>query len=254
MMKLIKILGLAGAVTLGYWPAATMAAMASASATIDWGTLNISTSGVTLSPFSFYGDNVNASASQSLPFASDFDSDFALNWTGISADVMLSQAEAHGTTTGNQVDVDTLLITSPGVQATAGGNASRWGQFTVAGSGTVTFSVNYTGLLSTSGNSFTESVGAVAGSYLNLFNLSGGFGSDTTFSQLFMDGSLNDPNTLTVSLFFNDGDTGLINAGTYAEVSLGTTAPVPVPAALWLMASALVGLGAIGRRKSEANN
>jgi hypothetical protein len=253
-MKLIKILGLVGAMMLSYWPTATMAAVATASAAIDWSTILSPTlsPGMSLIWTPYFGDDTNATASQSSPSMSGYDEFEAGNWVGIASDVMLGQAQGYGTTTANLVDADALLSTSPGVSAGAEGEAFRWGLFTVTGSGSVTFNVNYTGQLNTSGNSSNEAVWAIAGSYLNLFNLNGGSTSNTSaFGQLFSDGALNAPSTLFVTLLFNDGDTGLINAGTYAQVSTSISA-VPVPPALWLIASALVSLGVIGRRKSDA--
>lgn len=51
--------------------------------------------------------------------------------------------------------------------------------------------------------------------------------------------------TLGLAFLVNDGDTILFSANSYAHV-----AAVPVPAAVWLLGSALVGLISVGRRRA----
>jgi hypothetical protein len=116
--------------------------------------------------------------------------------------------------------------------------------FTGTGQGTVTFS----GLTFT-GDATMSVPNSTAILSVDFYDLATG-GIIRSDSDLAYFGDPNDNGTLSVQFSFLPGDFAILNLSMLSAVDAATPAPVPVPAALPLLVSALTALGLRARRRS----
>ena len=128
------------------------------------------------------------------------------------------------------------------------GSAESWTQtemsFEVGGTGTVFINFDMTLM--------TEIVGSIGGEYaeanVQVADSFGGYGQLLSLVDGNSNGSLNDISaTLTLAFDVNGIDFGSVYVDTYTYADTGV-APVPVPAAAWLFASAILGLVGVRRK------
>jgi hypothetical protein len=135
--------------------------------------------------------------------------------------------------------------------------AQRTGYFTITGSGTVTFSIDFL-LDSYAQNSGLDQGFAGARAGLSLNNLANGPGLDGwngaeaySFAYSFPGGSMSqsDAGTIMVSVDFADGESGSIIAQAFSWATYVPPArPVPEPSMLSLLGCALAGLVFVKKR------
>jgi hypothetical protein len=163
--------------------------------------------------------------------------------------VLAANAQSGVDFTATPTTAATLTSSSLSTLATnAGAEVANWQQApTVATSGTA---IDLTGTATYSSIAGPNSSGSNG---LSGFNFSGTVGTALDFFNL-VPGSKRGSVALTT--YANDNGDGfwfLSSTGdlTY-NVLAGSTSPVPLPAAVWLLVSGLAGLGAIGRRRNVA--
>ena len=118
--------------------------------------------------------------------------------------------------------------------------------FTGTGQGTVTFSgLTFTG---DAAMSVPNSTAILSVDFYDL--ATGGIIQGRSVSDLAYFGDPNDNGTLSVQFSFLPGDFAILNLSMLSAVDAATPAPVPVPAALPLLVSALTALGLRARRRS----
>ena len=204
--------------------------------------------------FGWVASQSNASVLTSLGSNSD-SSGYLFNQLPSDAYADVAHAAGSGWTTGNQVYEEVWAELDGVSYASAYADALMQGFFTVSGSGNVTFSGDYTLFQDLNGELFEYAFGS---SYAEL-----SIENQNTSASLFAtDLSENwaahgdfytntETDTWSLTLYFNDGDTGFIQAlvSNSGEVEPFSPAPVPEPATILLLGSGLIGLGAFGRRK-----
>lgn len=140
-------------------------------------------------------------------------------------------------------------------------SASRFANLTITGTGTLLVSVAGAVFGDASTTDPNTGYGSASG-YISI-NLSNGPLSSSGYLSATADSSGYYPiydlqsRVLTAALSVIDGDRLFLNIGAYSDMSAGRFEPVPVPAALPLLGSALLGLAGIkrarGRRSREAS-
>lgn len=235
----ISTLGLSTLIT----PVASEASSAFANASLNWDSIEIFTSSFggnpeptiqwlsqtdngSLSTTDFIGSGTasdTASSSFSRPnWLSTIQRNSSLSYTSSAFDAQTQSVEASALSPIEVGDYNNSSSSS----------LTRSGQFLVSGSGLVGF--KFTASAYSNVNEVSDwSVFATSQAFASLSN---GLGSSTqsldAHSSIFSMEIDDLSNTLVVALFFNDGQ----------------TSPVPVPAAVWLFSTALIGLAA-GKRK-----
>lgn len=174
--------------------------------------------------------------------------DSALDWTtGTNALVTGSFAQAQ--TTAGLVKSSTSLDSDE--TGSASSSTSRYGQLTVTGTGLLMAMVDYSWNIAISEGQ-QEYQAANAWTMLSLYDNSygkSGYGASSGYLPQSTTYTIEDSGKLVAALYVIDGMVVNFQAYTGASVS---AAPVPAPAAAWLLGSGLFGLLAAKRRKARA--
>lgn len=143
-------------------------------------------------------------------------------------------------------------------QAEGNAFASRDGSFyIIGGDAVVTFSLESLIEASTAGGYYVDGENYAGGSFyastwLELTNDESGYSSsDNSLYEWFSTANVEESQTadLKVGLLFEDGDWGSVWAEAYTSAEAEQVGAVPVPAALWLFGTSLVGLLGFTRRR-----
>jgi len=260
MKKRIMVLALgAMAVFLsGQEAGAVMAAGPTASAQLDWSTfemkgVDLTGAGAPMFTWGYQYDSANADV------GSTYQSDWQSDWlTGVFAEATGSYAMAQTT----EAVVTSYTALDSGETGSANSWTNRYGQLTVSGTGLLMAMVDYSwNIAINEGQQAHQSAVASCGITLAEENngkngsaYAGGYlpqqvwdamEYEWTWSDVFTD---MDSGKLVAALYVTDGM--VVNFSAYTSTNV-TTAPVPVPAAAWLLGSGLFGLLATQRRKGQ---
>lgn len=244
-------MALAAALSL---PAPAALAASTASASLDWSQFQIQTllGDVTFGSAEELYTGVYSGLDTSNPNYSVLvsDNDGASDWTST---LSASVSDATFGNANSSANANTLSVsaTSNYSNYSANSYAYRFGDFNFTGTGIVKISVPYTLEVSSDNTNPNQLGSAYASAYITATFSSNGFSENTNkFASLYDDfwneaasrsGFLN-------MLFEIDGDAQLTLSGSASTSVTGATA-VPVPAAMWLMGSAVLGIVTLGRRK-----
>jgi hypothetical protein len=253
MKKKIAVLalGMISVFVAGQEAGAVMASGLTASAQLDWSTFQVRPFDVTGlgAPGWEMSDESEASTAQAGMIA---DSDYGDGWTvtGVTSEAWGSYA----TGTANNTTVSSFSSLNWDEKSSANSSGSRSAKFTITGTGLFTVSIGY--LLQVSLAEGQEgSQSATAWSQVALhdanYDLQGN-GYSQVYLPLWDDPavySVGKSGTLAASLFVTDGMEVYFDAYTYASVDAPDS--VPVPPALLLLGSGVIGLLA-ARRKVQA--
>lgn len=189
----------------------------------------------------------------------DYQSNSLGNWGSISvtAGNAATKAQSETSATGNLRSYAMDANTSE--SSTANANSYFQGDFTVAGDGIIVFKVPYT--LSATlnpGDSSYNYANAGVSFYINEYSDATSSGSVSANKYVYLydwNAGLNSPvnksGVMSLAIVVNGGDNFSFNAQTYAYAKVNS-APVPVPAAAWLLGSGLLGLVGVSRRRQQA--
>lgn len=214
---------------------------------IDWNSLNISTSGMTIEYY-WYGDRSEAHAWNAN--SADYDYDEIRYWGNTTATAYLTNATGSAWTTESTIGESVAADADAGSYAYAGRAA---GFHVSGGSGTITISVDYQLGQEMQTNVLGDYAAGDAWTWLGLYNIDYdnndyylvALNNEIADGDSFSDSATG---TLSVSLFFNEGDDGWFDVG--AE-NYANTSSVPLPGSIVLMASGLFGLAGFRKRKSR---
>lgn len=229
--------------------------LATAAASFDWSSFTVAGLALPSDPvptLSWNNQNSYVSATTNSP--NDNQSDYAGDWTtalnktagnlatGAIADSALNVSSAH--------DSDLASASS------ASASSSHWGEFTVAGSGVLLFSVNYSLAASLiPGTDMNNNNTADAGVYFqaNKSSSASSYQYFTAQNNIYLNSNnvsnspLSETGTLKLALWVNNGETYNFYANNYANANV---ASIPLPAATWLFVSGLMGVVGLTRRKA----
>lgn len=186
---------------------------------------------------------------------SDYTEDSSSSWDNLNSLAAVGSSPdystGYGWTSGSEVGESVFASSNTfGTYGYAYAYAGRWGDFTVTGSGNITFSVSYslTQNLSTFGPGDYSGGNALAGLYLQAEN-SDGLESSSLYNEVNngMTDSWSQNGTFNITLNFDDGDTGYFEAYVYNDAY--SEMAVPEPSTLLLLGSGLIGLAAFGCRR-----
>ncbi len=171
----------------------------------------------------------------------DYEYDYQNNWTtGTDALVANETQMAHGQTLESSIEAS---INTESAKADAW--AERYGHFQVSGSGIVSFALDYQYSIDFSHSGTLWLQAGLSLSKSEFGNIwSGSSIYESLSSEWDGSGPFEDNGTLVVSMFFNDGEEGYIGA----SADVYATPAVPLPSAIWMFASGIVGLVGIGRK------
>ncbi|MEQ1637903.1 MAG: VPLPA-CTERM sorting domain-containing protein [Methylococcales bacterium] len=244
-----KILSTVFAITLTGTAQTSMAA-STANATIDWSSLNVQLTDTTggdnplgfswLSTSPYYSNTAFSQTGSVIQ-------DQSVETNPSSTHAITAGAQSHGVINNNLMQAASQSHPSVAESYTYA-DAYNYAEFEITGQGYVEISLNWsTSVSGEEGNYFDYST---AQAYLL------GQPQDDNINYFFdyidsnYDGTINHNGTFTLR-FDNDGNdtfSGFIQSEAYTE-AYGSVAPVPVPAAIWLLGSGLVGLMGFSRRK-----
>lgn len=237
-------------------------AMGSASSSIDWSTMSIATAnGVSVSLDTEFSVNETFTSANNTAGGSQFsglltyDGSDSLGYSAVSGSAGSASARANGLS-GLSVASGTGVAGG----ASASSYASRSAEFTVAGSGLVTFTFQYVLSAIAMSQELFENAYAYADALLFVENVSAGVSLE---SSNFTEASATDGSSdglagpmsgfLSVSMLFADGDYGYLFTDTYTGADQNSNAAVlpvavPAPASILLILAGLLGLG-FGRKQ-----
>ena len=233
-----SVLSAVGGLALLFNTGAALSA-SSASAWIDWNTFTITALdlGSGLPSYSLSDEYTNVSANE----PSNWQYDYAYDWT---SSISASLAGANAKADGSQ-----LLASAQTSYGWSNAYAYRSATLQVNGSGLLLFRAVYVLNAAIDGHPGDYADASVSfGADIDSQN---GWESTSTYSSLYLDGwwgsadQASKSKTLALALLVNDGDRINFHAQSSANVNA-----VPVPAAVWLLGTALVGLISVGRRRT----
>ena len=238
--QIIFIGRLAAATLLLLGSASVSAAMATATAEIDWSTFRIiADPGVSLT-FSHQSDNSRATLFKigggGFVSTEDTEPDWA---TGTFATRTNLTSTATARTSPDRLFAEASY--NSGFFEPSASN-SRSGGFTVSGNGFVRVQVDYSLTRSTTSSVVNAGLFFSGASPGNVFEFRALDEGSTDLSQ---------SGTLGAGVFLRDGETGSLEASTRASV-FRSVGPVPLPAGAWLFGSSLLGLIGWRRRRQTA--
>jgi len=272
-LKTLRTTAAAGLLMLGSaagFSTDVYAAAATARATIDWGSLNVSFIGdIGLdgeSPFFNLLDTTTATAlSNGVNPVVNAGPNTTFDWdNGSFAQAETGNAHYNGNSTAetptsapnsisNFKSESSVFSDRQGWTVDVNSKATRSGDFTVAGSGFVIVTVGYSLFAEAGDGGFTlpgDAASAAASVTALLRNLSSG-SSASTLSQASLTAgfaeSFFDDNQIGVLLHFNNGEQGRLEISALSSASTSSS-PVPVPAAAWLFGGAIMMMAARRRR------
>ncbi|MBS3965186.1 MAG: hypothetical protein KGZ80_11995 [Methylomonas sp.] len=223
------------------------AAVATASATINWSTFNVRFIAIGANPapsITWSGQNAWVDAATQVP--ADSQSDWVGDWTN----PLAVTANPSGSTTSS-ASANVELLTSFTYDSNLSWSSQAWssayrgGDFSVTGSGILLFSVDYslTASLTAPGDSASASANLYA--YRTGSNFSASAYDSVYVGRWNANQSpLNVNDTLHLALFVQDGQNYNFTSSAYSSASA-----VPVPSAVWLFLSAVVGFLGVNRHK-----
>ena len=231
--------------------------MASASATIDW------------SSFAVAGYPIGPNPLPVITWSNEYSSVYAYTDTGSESNYAADWTtelvkHAGNIATFSDAVADTLVLHSYSEDADlsstsqANSSAYRQGDFSVAGSGFLVFSVNYTLDASLEPGNDTSNYNnnyANANVYLQAQKIASNVNDQYTnvgdsiylYEYNFANSPVQSGGTLNLALLVNDGEAYHISAGAGSSANVSS---VPLPSAVWLFMSALLGFLGLTRRKS----
>lgn len=223
------------------------AAVATASATLNWSTFNVSSIAIGPNPApSIIWSNQSTWVYANTQDPADTQSGWANDWIS----PLAVTANPSGSTTSSASEnggalVSTAYDSNLSWPSQAWSQAYRSGDFSVTGSGILLFSVDYslTASLTAPGDSASASVNLYAHRTGSNFTASA-YDSVYLSSWNVSLSPLNVNDTLFLALFVQDGQNYHFNGSAYSSASA-----VPVPSAVWLFLSAVVGFLGVNRRK-----
>ncbi len=233
------------------------AAVSNSTALLDWGSFEIILdSGMGLTWIERREDVV-AYADDDYAFDgpysdSDYDDTTEWSWGEIGVTASTPYAEGSGWTTTSEVGetVWALADGAPNTYASAWAFADRWVGFEISGSGYVTVNVDYSLDLYVSTDRAGDEAYAYASSYIELYSSSGDWDYDEDFLDYAVYDGAGDAfaagGTLTLSVWFNDGEYGEIYAEVYNDAEV-YSAPIPEPSTMLLLGSGLLAVPFIRR-------
>jgi hypothetical protein len=241
-----SVLSAVGALALLFNSGAAFSA-SSASAWIDWSTFKITpisvSSGLPIYSLSDEYSEVGVVSASDWDNWEDTQYGTAYDWTSpISGSLASSKAQA---------DASELIATAKTSDGDFEAFTLRSATIEAAGSGILLFSVDYAISAEIDGDPLDFAL-ALVFFEAELLTVDG-WESTSAYSQVHLEGSwsaadlISKSKTLTLSLLVNEGDIISFSANSYANVSA-----VPVPAAIWFLGTALVGLISVGRRTKAA--
>lgn len=224
------------------------AATVSASASIDWSNLTIG-----FFPGSLSYTLADQSTSTSVSGTAGNDYDGVFDWTtAIGSSVSNANINASADADASALNA-ALTMTDDGFYAYQNAQSYRYGTINITGGPGILFvSAPATGAVSIVDWTAEYVPYVSAYSYLQLSKFNQNLYS---YSQLFLSTcsgceltESSDEGTLVVAISVTDGDQVQFYGASNAFAQIGEPTVVPVPGAVWLLGSALVGLGALKRR------
>lgn len=216
--------------------AAVSSPIADASASFDWSTFSVS--GLTTLDSNYYSlVNASYNADSATNSAGDWVSPLSIS---SGSQVTWSQADANASVLHSYVNDNDTLSTGGVVSS----NAYREWNFLAAENGNVTFSINYnlnTTLVPGDNNPDNFTFAKVALGWLD----ADGNTIDSLNDTLDLAGNKFGTFTYTLAVFAGQAYT--FSADTYASANVSA---VPLPSAVWLFLSAMMGFLGLSRRKS----
>ena len=218
-------------------------------AIIYWDTLDIS--GIEIEWISISkGSGCGADAQDDWDYDDSWDRKDG--WVDTSAFASVTNAKADAWTTDTELYEEVLARSTGPYGAGSSAAAWRWGGFIALETGDLTISVDYYLTQDLSTEYLGEWAEGEAAAGLHLYNEATGDSAEDWghlyYNYVYDGGSdySEDYGTLTVTLWFDEGQEGEFHANVWNHADVYS--PVPVPCTMLLLGSGLAGLGLIGRR------
>ena len=181
----------------------------------------------------------------------DWSEEYKDGWVYTSALASVTNATADAWTDDMELHEEVFAMSTGPYEAYSYAGAVRWGVFKALETGDLTISVDYYLTQELSTEYLGESAEGEAYALLALYSGLDGVGVEDQrelWNSVYNGGSgyWEDSGTLTVTLWFDEGQVGEFYADVWNHADVYS--PVPVPCTMLLLGSGLAGLGLIGRR------